>query len=82
MLKVLTQMNVLFVRAVIFFNDSLKLTKIKPGFIFCAILIFIDLTKKLVGVILRKEEMPDSVGRLHSVVNKAATVLRKGGFTF
>ena len=26
--------------------------------------------------------MPDSVGRLHSVVNKAATVSRKGGFTF
>ena len=26
---------------------------------------FIDLTKKLVGGILKKEEMPDSVGRLH-----------------
>ena len=45
-------------------------------------LIFIDLTKKLVGGILKKEGVPDSVGRLHSVVNKAATVLRKGGFTF
>ena len=44
--------------------------------------IVIDLTKKQVGGILKKEEMPDSVGRLHSVVNKAATVSRKGGFTF
>ena len=35
------------------------------------ILIFIDLTKKLVGVILRKEEVPDSVGRLHNVLLKA-----------
>ena len=44
--------------------------------------IAIDLTKKRVGGILKEMEMPDSVGRLHSVVNKAATVSRKGGFTF
>ena len=31
---------------------------------------------------IKRKEMPDSVGRLHSVVNKAATVSRKGGFTF
>ena len=51
-----------------FFNASLKLTKIKPGFIFCAILIFIDLTKMQVSGILKEMEMPDSVGRLHIVV--------------
>ena len=45
-------------------------------------MIFINLTKKRVSGILKQMEMPDSVGRLHSVVNKAATVLRKGGFTF
>ena len=44
--------------------------------------IAIDLTKKQGGGILKEMEMPDSVGRLHSVVNKAATVSRKGGFTF
>ena len=49
---------------------------------FCAILIFYNLTKKRLGGILKEMEMPDSVGRLHSVVNKAATVSRKGGFTF
>ena len=49
-----------------FFNASLKThKKSSPAFLFCAILIFIDLTKKLVGGILKKEEMPDSVGRLH-----------------
>ena len=42
----------------------------------------IDLTERLIGGILKEMEMPDSVGRLHSVVNKAATVSRKGGFTF
>ena len=66
-----------------FFNASLKThKKSSPAFLFCAILIFIDLTKKLVGGILKEMEMPDSVGRLHSVVNKAVTVSRKGGFTF
>ena len=66
-----------------FFYAALKThKKSNPAFLFCAILIFIDLTKKLVGGILKKEEIPDSVGRLHSVVNKAATVSRKGGFTF
>ena len=30
-----------------------------PAFLFCAILIFIDLTKKLVGGILKEMEMPE-----------------------
>ena len=36
-----------------------------PVFLFCAILIFIDLTERLIGGILKEMEMPDSVGRLH-----------------
>ena len=49
-----------------FFNASLKTHKKSSlAFLFCAIWIFINLTKKLVGGILKKMEMPDSVGRLH-----------------
>ena len=43
-----------------FFNAALKLTKkSSPAFLFCSILIFYNLTKKLVGGILRKEEVPE-----------------------
>ena len=43
-----------------FFNAALKThKKSSPAFLFCAILIFIDLTKKLVGGILKEMEMPE-----------------------
>ena len=54
-----------------------------PVFLFCAILIFIDLTKKQVGGIFKRKEMPDSVGRLHNVLLKAVQSFESlGGFTF
>ena len=41
------------------------------------------LTDKKQCVILERKEMPDSVGRLHNICDKAAKVgLRLGGFTF
>ena len=44
---------------------------------------FTDLTKNCVGGILKKEEMPDSVGRLHYVLLKAVQSFESlGGFTF
>ena len=68
-LKTLIQTNILFARAVSFFNASLKThKKSSPAFLFCAIWIFINLTKKLVGGILKEREMSDYVGRLHIVV--------------
>ena len=42
-------------------------------------LIFIDLTKKLVGGILKEVEMPDSVGRLHISAIKPSNALRTYG---
>ena len=50
-----------------FFNVALKTHKKSSSVFldFYAILIFIDLTKNCIGGILRKEEVPDSVGRLH-----------------
>ena len=45
-------------------------------------ILFIDLTKKRVGGILKKEEVPDSVGRLHYVLLKAVQSFETlGGFT-
>ena len=50
---------------------------------FYAILIFTDLTKNCIGGILKKEEVPDSVGRLHYVLLKAVQSFESlGGFTF
>ena len=44
--------------------------------------IAIDLTKKQVGGILKKEEMPDSVGRLHVYGYKAAACVKLGRLYF
>ena len=44
--------------------------------------IAIDLTKKQVGGILKKEKMPDSVGRLHVYGYKAAACVKLGRLYF
>ena len=59
-LKTGMSMNILSARAVSFFNASLKThKKSSPAFLFCAILIFIDLTKKQVGGILKERKCPN-----------------------
>ena len=60
-----------------FFNASLKThKKSSPVFFYVLYWFFTNLTKKLVGGILKKMEMPDSVGRLHSVTIKPPHVDR------
>ena len=59
----------------IYFSRDFSITRrscrvLKTGFLFCAILIFTDLTKKDVGGILKEMEVPDSVGRLRYLVIK------------
>lgn len=63
----------------VFFSRS---ANVFASFLFCAILTFIDLTKKCVGGNIQIKEMPDTVGRLHNLAIKPPHVVRQGGFTF